>query len=178
MASAITFHLVQRLASNMVSQPMWPCHNCWRDSLADMVTGDISPSGLKTVEDHLNISHLVTAKGLIVHGDSWIESIWVFQNIPSTLIGLFCSATLGWDAVVWRSKQFEDQECKLNPALLSIDRDCVKNWIAASSLSHPDTKLSTYKLFSRSTDIALAFRVRWTQQSPPYHFLVSVNVHY
>ena len=35
---------------------------------------------------------------------------------------------------------------KLNPALPSIDLDCMKYWITASSLLQPETKLFTCKL--------------------------------
>ena len=125
------------------------------------MTGDIKPSGSNMVEDCRKISRLVRASGLTVHGDSWSKSIWVFQIIPSTFKMLLCSATLCWDAVLWRSEQLEDREHKLNPALPSIDLDCMKYWIAASSLLQPETKLSTYKLWSISSAMELVYWERW-----------------
>jgi len=53
-------------------------------------------------------------------------------------------------------QQLEDDECKLNPALLGINQN-VEYWIAASSLSHPYTKLTAYKLWNRSSDVTLPF---------------------
>lgn len=95
-----------------------------------MVTGDMSPSGSKILDDHLKISSFVVTDEMATSpvGERWIVLLRVFQYHPiaSTLTTLLGSATLCCDATSWMHVEFEDQGCRLKPTLFRIDRDSVK----------------------------------------------------
>ena len=57
---AIWCHDLQSFSLNAVSHSKCSCHSCCKNNLAEMVTGDIRPSGSKILELHLKISRLVT----------------------------------------------------------------------------------------------------------------------
>ena len=61
-SQAIAFHSVHSFSSRSLSQSCCCCHNCCMNSLAEIVTGVISPNGSNMLEAHFRMARFVLAE--------------------------------------------------------------------------------------------------------------------